>query len=69
MADRYMKRCSTVTILKGGQAKTTTRRHFTPVSMAGMLLRTWRKGDLVHCCGDGNWYGHHGEHYGASSTN
>ena len=74
MANKYVKRCSTLLIIWEMQIKTTMRYHLTLVRTAIIKKSTnnkfWRDVEKRgHSCtvgGNVNWYGHYGRPYGNS---
>ena len=69
MANRHMKRCAILLIIKEMQIKTTMRYDLTPVRMNiikeiinNMLARIWRKGNPHNIVGENvNWCSHYGK--------
>ena len=77
MANKHLKRCSTLRMIREKQIKTTTRYHLTLVRMAIIKSpQIINAGEGVEkrepsCTvgGNGSWYNHCGEHYGGTLEN
>ena len=77
MADKYMKICSALLIIREMQIKTIMTFHFKSVRMTIIKKsannKCWRgcgeKGTFLHCWWECESYSPYGEHYGGSLKN